>query len=324
MHATAEQLALKDIQARRRSRTPCDGPELQRRIQQLGDMSLDAKKRHLAFREIYDALTPPGFQLMPLPNHSEIVVSPCQIKVAGILVDAKIERQVAGQISRHFLLDQRFVHHKLLQVQDVYRGGGFSHVLLYRALPFYRRIGLFSVLIHAAMETGRWHWARMGFEFERSSRPSMEAYAALGLFAAEQEPLASGFPAHELATMGSEPGGICISLKELRDRLAHAVTSLTADAARRAAVVSIVAHCERRIRHESDARWRWLAPSRFEALAAQHKLSYDEEIPLGKAIMLAGPDWHGVFDLTDRVAQQVFEAEFNREIAERAQRAAQT
>lgn len=323
MPSTTEQRALNEIHARR-ARVPCDGPELRRRIAQLGDMPLDARERHLAFREVYDALTPPGFQLMPLPNNSEIVVSPSQIKVAGILVDAKIERQVAGQIVRHFLLDQGFVKHELLQVQDVYRGASFSHVLLHRALPFYRSIGLLNVLIHAAMETGRWHWARMGFEFERSSRPSMEAYAALGLFAVEQEPLAPGFPAHALATMGSEPGGVRISLKELRDRLARAVTRLTADDARRAAVVRIVGHCERRIRHESRGRWRWLDPSRFETLATQNKLAYDEEIPLGKAIMLAGPDWDGVFDLTDRISEQVFEAEFNREIAERAKRAAQS
>jgi hypothetical protein len=31
--------------------------------------------------------------------------------------------------------------------------------------------------------------------------------------------------------------------------------------------------------------------------------------------MLAGSDWHGVFDLKDPIAQQVFEAEFRRKFA---------
>jgi len=42
------------------------------------------------------------------------------------------------------------------------------------------------------------------------------------------------------------------------------------------------------------------------------------EIALGKAIMLAGPDWEGLFDLADRASQDAFDRELSRYFASRA------
>jgi len=148
----------------------------------------------------------------------------------------------------------------------------------------------------------------------------MEGWAGLAMLAAGQEPFRPGFAARDLALVGFEPGGVRISLQAFRDRLEQTVAELRGNPTTRLAVTQVAEHCEGRARIETDERHSWLDPARFRSLAAENKLDYDEEIPLGKAIMLAGPDWHGVFDLTDRAAQRVFDAEFNREIAERAKR----
>jgi hypothetical protein len=46
-------------------------------------------------------------------------------------------------------------------------------------------------------------------------------------------------------------------------------------------------------------------------LADRNGLDASEEIALGKAIMLAGPDWEGVFDLADQASQDAFDREFD-------------
>jgi hypothetical protein len=76
---------------------------------------------------------------------------------------------------------------------------------------------------------------------------------------------------------------------------------------------ALEAECDRRAQEESP--WHWLDDARFRHIARANDLGYDEDVPLGKAIMLAGPSWHGVFDLSDPIAQQVFDAEFARKFS---------
>ena len=101
-------------------------------------------------------------------------------------------------------------------------------------------------------------------------------------------------------------------MKRLRTALDAAVAALRADPKTQAAVDAIMSHCDERARGESRDRWSALDPDRFEAIATANGLGFDEPLPIGKAIMLTGPDWHGIFDLDDPAAQLVFEAEFNR------------
>ena len=80
----------------------------------------------------------------------------------------------------------------------------------------------------------------------------------------------------------------------------------------------------RRAADELAREWdrRALAESAFDSerialLAARNGLDVSDQIALGKAIMLAGPDWEGVFDLADQASQDAFERELSRYFASR-------
>jgi hypothetical protein len=74
---------------------------------------------------------------------------------------------------------------------------------------------------------------------------------------------------------------------------------------------------DRRARAESADRFTALDPARTALLASRNELDASEEIALGKAIMLVGPDWEGVFDLADQASQDAFDREFSRYFASR-------
>lgn len=183
-----EAQALAQIAARRAAGGAFDGPELLRRIDDLGDMRLNAEARHDAFVELYAAFTPSGFRFVPFPNDCAITVAEHRVSLKAVIVDERIG-QVVAEIVRDVLLDRKAVVHELLKVQDVYRGVALSYVLLNQAFPLYRQIGLDRVLVHAAMETGRWHWARLGFDFlEPDDRTIVMAWALAALGGLEARP----------------------------------------------------------------------------------------------------------------------------------------
>jgi hypothetical protein len=308
---SAEQAVHQAIDARRQSGGICDSAELRQRIDDLGDMKLSDKARHDAFREVYDALTPTGFRLMPFPDRTNITVTGHVLNIEAVVVDENIG-QVVGAIERRFELDSRFVDHQLLALQAPYRGAGLSLVLLNQAFPFYRSIQLDRVLVHAALETGRWQWARMGFEFAPVDRPVVEAWAVLCL-AALGEPLpAPGFRASELALLGTAPGGAQASFQELRDQIELTIPGLLADPTTGPTWTVIATELERRSRIETNNVWGWRDEDRWRHLADANRLKYDQDTAVGKVVMLAGPDWHGTFDLGDPAAQTVFDQEFQR------------
>jgi hypothetical protein len=124
------------------------------------------------------------------------------------------------------------------------------------------------------------------------------------------KPLAPGFPVSQLALLGSEPDGPQTSFANLRAALERAERSddpqlLTAYQAvmRRAAAVANGDH-----EQLADA-------ARLRTLAEQNNVGERESIPLGKAIMIAGPKWKGTFDLSSASAQRVFELQFARTFA---------
>jgi hypothetical protein len=176
-----ERHALMRIADRRRSGVPFDGSELARRIDELGDMQLSTASRHDALVELYTAYTPSGFRLMPFPDDSALYGSEHRVVVRAVIADDR-QGQVVGEIERDLILDRGVVRHELLKLQDAYRGSGVSLVLLSQALPIYRWLGLRAVAVHAALETGRWHWARLGFDFASpSERATAIGWALLAL-----------------------------------------------------------------------------------------------------------------------------------------------
>jgi GNAT superfamily N-acetyltransferase len=203
----SDRQALEEPRGRRAASVPFDGAEFRARIQALGDVALNDSGRHDAFREVYDALTLSPFQLMPFPDDSTLDTATNGLRLQAVLVDAETEGQVAAEIHRSFQLDSKFVEHKLLLIQKPYRRAGLSHVLLSQAFPFYRRIGLDFVLVHAALQSGRWHWARMGFTpVNQQEQDLHDAWSLLCLHALGLPLLAPGTPISVLKPRAEDNG----------------------------------------------------------------------------------------------------------------------
>ncbi len=313
----SERQALNRIADRRRSGAPLDGSELAKRIDELGDMRLSTGSRHDAFAELYAAYTPLGFRLMPFPDDSVLYTSQHRVVVRAVIADG-MQGQVVGEIERDLILDREVVRHELLKLQDAYRGRGVSLLLLDRALPIYRRLGLRAVAVHAALETGRWHWARLGFDFATlSERAVVLGWAALALAGLGREPIDPDAPARRLAQLGTGSPSEEASMADVRSAVEAELARWRADPARRATVDQLAQEWDRRAQAESAGRLTALDPARTALLAGRNGLDASDEIALGKAIMLAGPDWEGAFDLADQASQDAFEREFSRQFARR-------
>jgi hypothetical protein len=313
----SERQALMRIADRRRSGAPFDGSELVRRIDELGDMQLSTASRHDAFAELYAAYTPSGFRLMPFPDDSALYGSEHRVVVRAVIAD-DVQCQVVGEIERDLILDHDVVRHELLKLQDAYRGSGVSLVLLSQALPIYRRLGLRAIVVHAALETGRWHWARLGFDFATpSERATAIGWGVLALAGLGRAPISPDAPARRLAQLGTGSPPEAASMAEVRGAVEAELARWRADPARRMAADELAREWDRRARAESADRFAALDSARTALLASRNGLDASEEIVLGKAIMLAGPDWEGVFDLADQASQDAFDREFSRYFASR-------
>jgi hypothetical protein len=316
--AIDEAQALAQIAARRAAGGAFDGPELIQRIDDLGDMRLNTEARHDAFTELYAAFTPSGFRFVPFPNDCAITVAGHRVNLKAVIVDDRIG-QVVAEIVRDVLLDQKAVVHELLKVQDVYRGVALSYVLLNQAFPLYRQIGLERVLVHAAMETGRWHWARLGFDFlTPDDRTIVMAWALAALGGLGKAALDPNAPARRLAQLGSGSPPESASMDEVRVAVERQIAAWRWDPAMKPNVDSLVAEWDRRSRAETGGQFAMLDADRVRVIAARNRLQPSDQIALGKAIMLTGPDWWGAFDLHDRATMDAFDREFSRRFARRS------
>lgn len=304
------------VDARREAGMPFDGAELARRIDELGDGRLASGPKHAVLAELYEAFAPRGFRLIPFPDDSFVEASGHRIRVRGMIVDDPIG-QVVGEIDRDLALDSEIVRHELLRIQRAYRGAGLSLVLLDRAFPIYRRLGIRFVGVHAALQTGRWQWARLGFEVLPDDRDLVMSWATVALAGLGLPLIDPAAPIRRLAQMGTGDPPEKVSLEEV-----HA--AVEADLARRRkvpaladAVDSMVSAWDERSLAETSGQMTMLDRARVETMAADNRIAAEEPIPVGKAIMLTGPDWNGYFDLADQAAQDAFDREFGRSFSGR-------
>lgn len=299
------QPVLDDIAARRGAIADMAG-ELRRRIDELGPLALDTQARQEAFKEVLEAITPPGFDLFALPDSCRIDPVDHAIVICGAVVD-QARRQVVGTIVRELSLDAADVKHEFLELQRPYRGAGLATLLLKRSFDFYDTIGVRRVLVHAALETGRWYWARLGFDFASpGDRAFVAAWGIIALQALGEPVLAPDAPARRWAQLGSGDPEATVSLRELHTSMNVLVSAALADPATRPQFEQLATAFSTRLRAG------WLERERFVAVAEQNGLAFDDRVSLGRAIMLTGTDWQGVFDLTSQGARDAFEEELNR------------
>jgi len=237
--------------------------DLLRRIEELTNgQAVDLAAHIDAFPDVQAAFSIPNTTLTLVPGRCEASLEDDgSIELVGFIhASAAGSEHLVAQFNREIRLCQDCAEHKWLKVEPAFRGYGISSALLLRSFAFYRELGLSGVELDAGMETGRWHWARVGFDFMwPRDREKVRAWARavserLGVQRAGIEDYRS---ASQFARM---EGNRRVSLEELAGAFAE------------------------------------LRP-RIEAVAAQNYLSMDERIPLGRAVMLTGPDWDGRLDL---------------------------
>ena len=169
------------------------------------------------------------------------------------------------------MLRDGYAIHEVLILEEEVRGRGVSAVVLKRSFELYDQLGFQIVILEADM-TGKWHWARLGFDFVLDSdlanvrNWTERALAALRITGLRVEGYTS---AAQFARMG---GARKVSIGSLASALPAA---------------------ER---------------PRIERTAAENGLALDEEIALARALMICGPKWFGRLELNGpgRVAFEAY------------------
>lgn len=214
------------------------------------------------FPEVRAAFSIPNATLELIPGRCEASLEDGgTLELVGFLHARNgAKDNLVAQFRREIHLDQECAEHKWLKIEPDFRGHGISSALLLRSFSFYKALGLSGVELDAGMETGRWHWARVGFEFmwpkdrERVRHWALEVAERLGVHR-------PGIETFESATQFARmEGNRKVSLAEL----AESIPSMR---------------------------------GRLEAVAAQNYLEMGTRIQLGRAVMLTGPGWEGRLDL---------------------------
>ena len=106
-------------------------------------------------------------------------------------------------------------------------------------------------------------------------------------------------------------------MEQVRVAVQAQVTAWGADPALKPNRRCDVAEWDRRSRAETGGRYM-LDADRVRVIAARNRLQPSDQIALGKAIMLTGPDWWGAFDLHDQATADAFDREFSRRFSRRS------
>jgi hypothetical protein len=138
------------------------------------------------FDEVLRGFTIPGLetQLVAVDDEGELV---CKgnledggsLLVTGFLHTSRPEFRKVATFRRELRLESGLAHHRLLEVEPPFRGNGLSLRFLDRSFSLYDDLGFEEVLQQASLATGRWQWARVGFEFFPASEcEEMRRWAA--------------------------------------------------------------------------------------------------------------------------------------------------
>lgn len=242
------------------------------RLEILGDLPLDSRARRAAFPEMLDAFSLSGFRPVLAGEHCECRVADHAVMMAGRLYRGD---QLVATWHREVLLDLGVVVHHFLKVELPFRRGGVTATLLDRGLELYDRLGLQQILLKTGLESGSYHWARCGFDF----------------LTQEDRDRVVGFYNAVVRLLG----------------LPLDTTNLTA-----ASQYALAGSGEDEPVTVSFARIGSLlgmqAGRALREVAAKNGIDYYQQVPAGKAIMLAGPDWDGYLPLSGpaRTALQAY------------------
>lgn len=224
---------------------------------------LDTRLRRHQFADVYAAFTPRGYRMSPHRSGNVVAIHPNfgpGILIVGDLYEGNIQ---ACLIARTLYPARQLAEHTLMRMLPSHRGTGLAVFLLMKGFDYFDRIGIRWVVAHAALESGRWYWARCGFGFfdpTQHQRVDGWASAVLGALGLPYTTAAFTRPG-EYASLGSVQQAT-VSLRMVENALPHNPSGLS-----------------------------------YLDIATGNGLTMDEQVELGRAIMITGPDWWGRLDL---------------------------
>jgi hypothetical protein len=238
---------------------------LSQRIQELNPapapLWLDSEAGWRAFTDVREALTPRGYELK---GRAGVYVDPALGSTITIYGRLFLHGIQASTIHHTLHIDRAFVKHDLMVVDREMRGTGLALFVLLKSFDYYDTEGLRYVVLQADLSSGKFYWARCGFRFltpgdqQRVDEWFRMVIEALGLPCST-----AGF---------SRPGQYA-----LLEKFAGATLSIGQIAA-------------------AIPNNPWVNPN-YAIVAAENEVAIDDQIDLGKAIMVTGPPWLGIMDL---------------------------
>lgn len=220
---------------------------------------------------------------------------------------------------RTYFFAEREVEHALLQVDDAYRNRAVAPKLILQSFAAYDTLGIERVLVHASLQSGRWYWAgKVGYAFmDDRDRRHVERWAAYVLGALDVvldiEDLETPQQWALLGTALDRPPRASFA------RLAGVVRTRDVPMALLDPTGTGVVGCQSATNVKTE-QGHIALKAHLQSIAVANGLSFWRPVPLGKLIMLSGPDWWGVFDLTDGATRNLYADRAQRSIEEAQKR----
>jgi hypothetical protein len=304
-----EEQALQALAQRRASGIPDLRAELRQRIAELGSMALNTRERRNAVAEVIAAFEVAPFDLLVDPAESMIDTADELLHTRGALV----ERQPGGGLRPVALIDRLFdfsagtVEHAYLEVMSDYRDRRIAPRLMLQSLALYDRLNLAHITVHAGLQSGRFYWAgRVGFDFvDEVQRRHVERWATyvLGALRIGQD-LDGVTEPQQWALLGTEVDPAeTTSFEELGAALPDRLPLALLDPNGNGVVGYVPAADVGSVSGTVDTA------EHLRLIREGNSLTEQDRVPIGKAIMLTGPDWYGIFDLSDTVRRREYKRE---------------
>lgn len=219
--------------------------------------SFDDRRVLALFRDVFEATCKPDLlAFVPVGDKCSLDCATQTVHIEGKITAG---RTTIAEIRRTLDFRVGIAHHAQLIVEPDFRGYGIAAIVLRHALDFYARADVRQIALTAALTSGPYYWAKLGFDFldenaalrVRTWALRVNAKLDLGLDVAALQAAS----ASDLATLGIDDGP-AISMAAIADAF-------------------------------PDDR------SNIDLRVREQKFNAADEIPAGQAILLSGPKWEG-------------------------------
>lgn len=295
---------IQEIRARRAAGIADLGAEIRRRIGDFGAITIDSDLRREAFSELTAPFEVPPYRVIVRdgsfvdPAAEAVVLRMVLVEVAAGAPPAYV-----ATVERTIDFGEALVHHERLDIADGFRGRAIAPRMMLASFDRYDELGMRAVTVHAGLATGRFYWSgKVGFDFLRDAdQRHVERWATFVLGALNLPVDLDGIARPQqwalIGTTSDPPPTARFS--ELASEVTQVSTTLLDPNG-----TGVVGAVEAKDVVAAPGMVDLLAHLRL--IADDNRIGWHADVPLGKLIMLSGPDWWGSFDLTDPVSRTAY------------------